>query len=45
LNAINAGEKEEQIKEYYEMFTKLIILNDSYICIRRKISGKLLDLS
>jgi hypothetical protein len=45
LNEINAGEKEEKIKEYSEIFTKLVILNYNYICICRKISDKLLDLS
>jgi hypothetical protein len=45
LNAINAGEKEEKIKEYCKIFKKPVILNDSYICICRKISDNLLDLT
>jgi len=39
LNAINAREKEQQIKEYFDIFTKLIILVDSYICMSKKING------
>jgi len=39
LNAINAGEKEQQINEYLDIFTKLIILDDSCIFVSKKING------
>ena len=39
MNAINAGSKEQEIKEYFDIFTKLIILDDSCIRVSKNIKG------